>query len=337
MKIYVTVLLLIMMVSCQSGNHVPDVSNIPVTVRIQRFENAFFSIDSNQIVTGLYQLNHDFPWFTPDFITNILGAGIPSDTNQTAFRAARQFLVSYLPIRDSLALRFRDLSWLEKDLRRSFQFIRFYFPQYGLPPKVVSFIGPFDAPGVAVTRYTLAIGLQLYAGRNFSFYRSTEGQELFPEYISRRFEPAFIVPNCVKALAEDIFPDQSGNRPLIEQMIEKGKYWWLLEKLIPDSPDSLITGFTQAQLEWSRANEGLIWNFMLQGDLFTIDPDIIKNFIGDAPHTQGMPDASPGNIGQWVGWQIVRKYVSSQGKISPEQLMKTDAKKIFTETRYKPK
>ena len=330
-------ILLTGMFACKDGKKIPDVSRIPVTVKIERFDQAFFSIDSNNIPIGLYQLNHEFPYFTSDFLVNILGVGLPSDSNQAAFLGARQFLVSYLPVRDSLSLKFRDLSRLENELRQGFRFVKYYFPNYQLPPKVVSFIGPFDAPGVAITRYTLAIGLQLYAGGNFSFYNSPQGHDMYPDYLSRRFEPAYITPNCIKAIEEDIFPDQSGNRPLIEQMVEKGKYWWLLDKLLPETPDSLKTGFTQRQLNWCRTNEGLIWNFFLQGDLFTIDQDIIKNYIGEGPNTQGMPDASPGNIGQWVGWQIVNKYEADHPGISAQQLMTTPAKTIFDEGKYKPK
>jgi hypothetical protein len=323
--------------SCKNGNNVPDVSDIPVNIKIERFDKAFFSLDTNNIARGLHQLNQTFPYFTNDFVDNILGAGPLSDSNQTAFIASRRFLTSYLPVKDSIAMQFERLDWLEKELQKSFRFVKYYFPNYPLPPKTVAYIGPFDAPGVAITRYALAIGLQLYAGRNFSFYKSPQGQELYPAYISQRFEPAYITPNCMKAISEDIFPDNSGNKPLIEQMIEKGKYWWLLDRFLPDTEDSLKTGFTQKQLAWCKANEGLIWNFFLQNDLFTIDPDFIKNFIGDGPNTQGMPDASPGNIGQWVGWQIVKKYVEKNPSVTPEQVMKTKPRAIFEETKYKPK
>jgi hypothetical protein len=99
----------------------------------------------------------------------------------------------------------------------------------------------------------------------------------------------------------------------------------------------LKTGFTQKQLNWCVSNEGQIWNFFLNQNLYSLEPDLIKNYIGDAPYTQGMPDASPGNIGQWVGWRIVRKYASLHADISPDQLMKTPAKLIFEEAKYKPK
>jgi len=338
-KIVPAIFILFIANACRYKKNIPDVSKIPITVSMERFDKAFFSLDTNNIEQGLYKLNQQFPYFTNDFIVNILGAEPLSDTSKIAFAAARQFLSTYWPARDSLEEKFENLGWLEKELQQSFKLVKYYFPKYQLPPKVVTFIGPFDAPGVAITQYTLAIGLQLYAGSNFSFYTSMQGQEMYPTYISRRFEPSYITVNCMKAISEDLFADKSGSMPLIEQMIEKGKYWYLINQFLPEADDSLITGFSQKQAEWCIKNEGLIWNYFLQSnnELYTIDPDIIKNYIGDAPNTAGMPDASPGNIGQWVGWQIVKKYAENNPAVMPLQLMTTNAKKIFEETKYKPR
>ena len=331
-------LLLFVLASCHHQDDHPDVSGIVVNdIHIVRFDTAFFSLDSNNIVPGLYRINQQYPWFTQDFIGNILGAGPLSDTSRVAFMAARQFLVSYLPVKDSLEIKYRRLDWLEKDLKKGFQYIKYYFPAYTLPRKAVAFIGPFDGPGVAVTQYALAIGLQSYAGKNFSFYLTGKGQDLYPLYISRRFEPEYMNANCISALAQDIFPDSSENKSLIEQMIIKGRYWWLAGKLLPDAPDSITTGFTQAQLNWCIGNENAIWGYFLQNDLYTQDPDIIKNYIGEGPKTLGMPDGSPGNIGAWVGWQIVKKYAADHNGIQPEELMRTPIRKIFEDSKYKPK
>ncbi len=327
------------MVACHNKKNIPDVSNIAVTVKIDRFDKAFFATDTNNIAAGLFRLNQQFPYFFTDFTVNILGVGALSDTSKIAFAVTRQFLTSYLPVEDSILKKFERVDWLEKELKRSFQFVKYYFPAYPLPQNVVTYIGPFDAPGIAITPYALAIGLQLYAGKNFSFYTSMQGQEMYPTYISRRFEPTYINANCMKAVAEDLFPDKSESKPLIEQMIEKGKYWYLTGMFLPEAADSLITGFTQNQLDWCKANEGLIWNYFLQtnNELYTIDPDIIKNYLGEAPSTTGMPAMSPGNIGQWVGWQIVKKYAENNPAVTPLQLMRTGAKKIFEETKYKPR
>ncbi|HEY4060389.1 MAG TPA: hypothetical protein VGM30_00735 [Puia sp.] len=331
-------LFLIAFSSCHhSGDH-PDVSDISVNdIHIVRFDTAFFSLDSNNIVPGLYRLNQQYPFFTKDFVGNILGAGPLNDTSRIAFMASRQFLVSYLPVKDSLEIKYQKLDWLEHDLKKGFQYIKYYFPSYQLPRKVVAFIGPFDGPGVAVTQYALAVGLQSYAGRNFSFYLTGKGQDMYPLYISRRFEPEYIYANCLSALAQDIFPDSSENKPLIEQMIIKGRYWWLAGQLMPDAPDSIKTGFTQAQLNWCAGNETAIWGYFLQNDLYTEDPDIIKNYIGEGPKTLGMPDGAPGNIGAWVGWQIIKKYAAGHKDLQPAELMRTPVRQIFEDAKYKPK
>jgi len=325
--------------ACGHRSDHPDISGISVPeIHIERFDTAFFNLDTNHIEAGLYRLNQEFPDFTGDFVNNILGAGPLSDTSRIAFAAAREFLVSYLGIRDSLKSKYERLDWLERDLRQGFRYIKYYFPQYQLPQKVVAFIGPFDGPGVAITSYDLAIGLQAYAGRNFSLYLTGKGQDLYPAYISRRFEPEYIDVNCVSAVAEDIFPDSSDSRPLIEQMIIKGRYWWLAGKLMPDAPDSITTGYSQAQLTWCAQNEADIWRFFLENtDLFTIDPDILKNYIGESPNTLGMPGASPGNIGAWVGWKIVQKYMEGHSRLQPKDLMRVPARTIFEDSKYKPR
>ena len=93
------------------------------------------------------------------------------------------------------------------------------------------------------------------------------------------------------------------------------------------------------QLSWCESNEGLIWNEIIttEKDLFTKDPLALQNYIGEAPFTQSMSPASPGNIGQWVGWQIVKKYADKNSSMSVTEVLKSDARKILEEAKYKPK
>lgn len=331
---------LLILVGC---NNAPDVSGIKVTTTIGRFDKFMFEkIDTNSIEQSTNNLQSTFPWFTNDFISNILGlTTLSSSTSDSAanvtFSELKHFIHVTRPLYDSLSFKFEDLSWLEKELNQSFKYLKYYFPDYKVP-KIVAYVGPFNAPGIAITNESLAIGLQLYGGKDFSFYTSAEGQEVFPLYISRTFEPQYITANSMIAIEQDLYPDKSGGRPLVEQLIEKGKQWYMLDKLLPNAPDSIKTHYTQAQLKWCESNEGLIWNFFLENNyLYTAEFDIIKTYIGEAPNTQGMPDASPGNIGQWVGWKIVKKYAEKNKSLSPDALMKTNNKKIFSEAKYKPR
>ena len=140
-------------------------------------------------------------------------------------------------------------------------------------------------------------------------------------------------------IVDDMFPGRSAGKPLIEQMIERGKQWYLLDLFLPEKADSIKTGYTQQQLDWVNANEGQIWTEIVrQEDLYSVNPTTIQNYIGEAPFTSTLSqEASPGNIGQWIGWQIVKKFVSKNTGMRPEEVMNTPAKKILDEAKYKPK
>lgn len=328
---------LIFIVACTNHNKVPDVSNIKVEIRVERFDKGFFSLDTNNLPAGLQRLQNDFPGFYPDFMKEILGVS-GSDTNQVTLDVCKFFIRSYSTIYQSLNGKYSDVDWLKKDIQHAFQYVKYYFPNYKTGNAIL-FVGPLDAPGVALTKAGIAIGLHQFGGKDFPAYQSMEAQQLFPGYISRRFEPQYITANCMKAVAQDIYPDNSNNKGLVEQMIEKGKQWWLLDKFLPATPDSIKTGFTKNQLSWCESNEGLIWNEIIttEKDLFTKDPLALQNYIGEAPFTQSMSPASPGNIGQWVGWQIVKKYADKNSSMSVTEVLKSDARKILEEAKYKPK
>jgi hypothetical protein len=120
-------------------------------------------------------------------------------------------------------------------------------------------------------------------------------------------------------------------------MVEKGKRLYVLDKILPNTADTLKTGYTAAQLKGCYENEGMIWNFFLTNNLlFNIEPVNIKSFMEEAPSTPELGDRSPGAIGIFVGWQIVKKYMQKYPELSLNELLNTDARKIFEESKYRP-
>lgn len=323
-----------------SGSKDPDVK--PVYAPIARFDEYFFTkFDTLNIADGLQKMQKEYPYFTRDFVTNILGLPLGNSNADTVpsitLAELKRFKSLTLPLYDSLSVRFINTAAIQKGIEKGFSYLHHYYPSYKLP-RPLMYLGPFNAPGVALTNEALAIGLQLYAGKDFIFYSSPTGLEMFPSYISRNFEPEYIPSNCMKVIIGDIYQAGTKGRPMIEEIIEKGKEWYLLNKLLPGEADSLKTNFSTSQLKFCEGNEGMIWNAILQsGDIYTTDPSVVQNYIGDAPNTPGMPDAAPGNIGQWIGYRIVSQYASKNEKLSPDEIMKTDPAKLFAESKYKPR
>jgi hypothetical protein len=346
MKNLIPVLLFATLLFSCRNNDGPDVSGIKINLETQRFEKDFFSIDTINILPSLQSLNAKYPTFLADFMQNILGLPPVHDTSTSTLNAIRRFISDYRPLRDSVETTFKDFGTVEQDIVKSLQYVKYYFPNYQIPRKIITFIGPMDAYfegslggyGDVITQDALAIGLQLHLGKNFSLYTSEMGQSLYPVYISRRFTPASIPVNCTKNIIDDLYPDESNGKHLVVQMVEKGKRMYLLDKLMPSTADTLKIGYTEMQLTGCYNNEGLIWNYFLtNGLLYNNDPGMIKNYIGESPKTPEFGEGAPGNIGLFTGWQIVKKYMDKNEKVSLDALMKTDAKRIFEESKYRPR
>lgn len=328
--------IVIAMLGCGDDN-IPDVSKVKVDVQTERFERDFFAMDTLDLNGSIQKLYKKYPGFLQDFIFNILALPAHPDSTQAVENGVRSFIASYHGLSDTANKRVGDLSKTEKDIKRGLQFVKHYFPDYRIPNKIITFIGPFNSYGNIITPDALAVGLQLYLGQNFSWYQSEAGQQLYPAYISRRFRPEYIPVNSIRTVVDDMYPNNSAGRPLVEQMIEAGKRLFLIKKLMPETADTLITGYTARQLEGAYDNEEMIWAFFLQNDLlYVIDPALTKDYMNDAPNTAVLGEGSPGFIGQFVGWQIVKKWMSKNEKKTLDELMKTDPKIIFEQAKYKP-
>jgi len=329
--------------SCSNDNNAPDVSNIKVDIPVERFDKDFFSIDTIGIEKGLSAIAAKYPSIFPIFINNILGIG---DTLQK--ESVMLFIRQNKFLADSANKVFGNIDDVKEHLEQAFRYVKYYYPDYKVP-KLVTIVGPPDAfakkangelTANFLTEEFLGLSLQFYLGSDFSLYNDPiYVASIAPQYISRRFDKRYIVADAMKLIADDISPDKSLGKGLIEQMIEKGKQIWLLDKFMPAIHDSIKTGYTKDQLSWCKANEGLIWNEIIttEKDLYTKDPLTLQNYIGEAPFTQSLGPQSPGNIGQWIGWRILKKFTEKNPSMSVADIMKTDARKILEEAKYKPK
>lgn len=341
-KIIAALAIILLLFSCKSGKRLPDVSGIEVDIELKRFDQDFFKIDTNNIPVDIDALNNKYPVLTPLFLQNILGL---DSTNYIP--GVNRFLSLGKNMNDTINDVFQNTDWLKKDFEKAFQYVRYYFPQYKVPV-IITVNGPIDVLAQSSSGYTpdflgpdfLGISLQFYLGKDFSLYKEPFFIEnVAPVYRSRRFSKEYIIADAMMLVVDDLFPDNSRSNPLIEQMIERGKQWYLLDKFLPTTADSIKTGYTQQQLDWCTANEGLIWSYIVKNeDLRSLNPVVIQTYIGEGPFTQGFSqELSPGNIGQWIGWQIIKKYAEKNPDLHPAELMKMPPGKILDEAGYKPK
>lgn len=318
------------------NNNGPDVSNIKVQLKTMRFEKGLFNIDTANFSQNLDKLIAAYPSFGENFLSTILNADPHWSADSTA-SYVHGFIMAYKPVYDSAATVFKDFSKYEDEIIQAVKYVKYYFPNFKDRNKIITYIGPLDGYGDILSDDAFIIGLHHHLGKNFSLYKSALVQETYPDYISNRFTPAYIVVNCMKNVMNDLYPEKMDDKPLVQQMVEKGKRLYVLSKLLPKTEEYMLIGYTKEQLKAVYEHEQAVWALFVQNNfLQTIDANIIKNYIGESPKTQELGEASPGNIGSFAGWQIVKKYMQKNPKTTLQQLMDADDETIFANARYKP-
>ncbi len=322
--------------ACNNSDDSPDVSAIKIPLETQRFERDFFRLDSTKFDVELQKLIGKYPGFGQNFLSTILNTD-PAWSADTALDYIQSFRTAYLPVFDTSEIIFRDFSPYEQQLKKSMQYVKHYFPKYNLPKKIITYIGPIDGYGDILDVDAFVVGLHQHLGANFSMYKTELVRNTYPDYISNRFTPDFIAINCMKNVVLDMYPEKIEDKSLIIQMVEKGKRMYLLKKFVPFSEDHRVIGYTEKQYKESMQREAAIWDLFVQNNILqSIDNSVIKNYIGESPKTAELGEASPGNIGTFCGWQIVKKFMDKFPETSLENLMNMNPEEIFQKAKYKP-
>ena len=213
-----------------------------------------------------------------------------------------------------------------------FKHIKYYFPETKTI-KVITIISEMDYQNKAIYADSLVIvSLELYLGKDHKFYE-------FPDYIKQNFEQNQILPDIVSSFApRKIAPPVEAT--FLSFMIYAGKEMYLKDILLPEATDDVKMGYTPEQIKFCQENESYMWRFFIDNQmLYDTDQKLVPRFINPAPFSKfylEIDNDTPGRVGAWLGWQIVRSYMENN-KTSLQDMLKMDAKTIFENSKYKPK
>ena len=317
MKIYLLPLAIcFFLLSCEKKNKIEKaVEEIPVEIKVDRFDKAFFETKPED----LSQLKQKYPYF------------FPAGTDDAIWIEKMQH-PQWRELYGEVEKKYADFSTINQEIETLFKHIKFYFPKTKTP-KVVTLISEMDYNTKTIYADSLVIvSLELYLGKNHKFYQ-------FPEYIKQNFEPTQIVPDIASSfLQTKMVPDT--DKSFLSQMIYLGKELYLKELLLPEYTDAARIGYTPEQIKWCAENEGYIWRYFIDKEmLYSVDANLIPIFLSPAPFSKfylEIDNDSPGQVGAWIGWQIVRSYMKNND-VTINELMNKKAKEIFEQSKYKPK
>ncbi len=343
MKKILFIAFVLILTACHSNQNkdshldIPDQNAGPksreVNVKIMRFDKDILAMvkdTSTKIIDTLRKRYGSF--LDTTYCMQIMRMRMSND------RDLRHHLTDFLTDSDVKAIykevdkTFPDLTDYEKDFSAAFTRFVKYFPDRN-EPRIYTMISAFNY-AVVSTDSAMVLGLDMFLGTDHIFYSSMG----FPKYKINRMRKEYLVPQLIEGWMRSEFDGSNTGNDLISQMVYNGKIYYCLDALLPTMDDTLKIGYTGKQMEWCKASEPSIWKYFIEHDLlFTADELKYAKFVTDGPTSNGMPKESPGNIGSWTGWQIVRKYMREHPDITVKQLMENnDAQKILSESKYKP-
>lgn len=316
-KFLLLILVTLMLGACTSKSKVEqEIAKIPVDFELIRFDKIF----GNATVTDLPHLKTQYPLFFPERFDDSIWEQRMVDTLQLGLNEA---VLEVFPSEEKM----------EEELQALFQHIKYYFEDFDTP-KVYATTSDVDYKNkVIVADSLLIIELDTYLGSEHYFYSDIS------RFITKTMKPSMVISDVATAYSRN-YIEVPRQRSFMAQMIYFGKELYLKDVWLPKTKDALKIGYTENELQWAQENEAYIWSFFVEGELlYSTDTKLAGRFINPAPFSKfklELDNESPGMIGRFIGWQIVRSYME-KNDVSIEQLMVTSADELFKNSKYKPK
>jgi gliding motility-associated lipoprotein GldB len=315
-KFFSLLTIFVVLSSCDKKNKIEkEIDAIPVTLKVERFDKIFYESP----VENLQNVKNRYPYFFP--------AQTPDSVWVNKIKNPL-----YRELYSEVQKKYNNFEKVNSDLESLFKHIKYYFPNTKTP-KVITLISEMDYQNKAIyTDSLVLISLDLYLGKNHKFYE-------FPEYLKQNFEQNQIMPDIVTSFSVTKIP--FGNtRNLLSQMVYAGKQLYLKDVLLPQISDAEKIGYSTEQLTWCQENESYMWRYFMQEQLlYSTDSKLATRFINTAPFSKfylEIDNESPGRVGTWIGWQIVRSFMNNND-VNLQQLLQMDPIEIFQNSKYKPK
>ena len=224
---------------------------------------------------------------------------------------------------------FSTIDSVEVDLSAGFHYMKTCFPTMQIPAVYMHISGLQQ--NVLIYDSLLSISIDKYMGVEYPLY-----QDYFYEYQLRKMTPDCIVPDYLKAWLISEYPFTGNDRVLLDRMIYEGKIYHIIHLALPAVLPETLMGYGSSDYLWCKQNEKIVWNFMIeQKHLFTLDAATTARYFSEIPSTF-ISDEAPGNLGRWIGWQIVNNYMKRTKSSVADLMMNTDYQEILTQSRYKP-
>ncbi|MBP5419574.1 MAG: hypothetical protein J6Y72_07180 [Bacteroidales bacterium] len=311
----------------------PDTSGINQNIKIERFHKdltAHIPADSNDIA----MLKEKYGAYFDAFCQYEIEVGSPDSAqiirNLNGFLHWEE-LPSVLQTVDSVFTEdvFNDI---ESRLSDAFACMKVLIPSIN-EPHIASHCSGFNS-NILVDSTYISFSVEHYLGSDCRYYEWLQT----PMYSRRAKSTEYIAADIIKCWLYANFPDVSSQHDVINAMIYQGKILYAARRLMPTEPLKHIFGYNDADMQWCKDNEKLIWTGLVDKKLlYDNSPMDINKLVRDAPFTAQFGQNVPGRAALFCAFRIVCNYMENNPTtILADLLNEPDAQKILMGAKYTP-
>ncbi|MEL6974795.1 MAG: gliding motility lipoprotein GldB [Bacteroidota bacterium] len=307
-----------MVKGCKKGDETEKKINaLEVNLSVARFDRDFATTPPEKLPELKVKYPYLFPAQYPDSIwINKLQDTLQLEIAQEVDKAFGTF--------DETSLALEDF----------YKHVTYYFPGETVP-KVVTLTSDVNYENRVILADTLLLlGLDNYLGANHKFYQSV------PRYIAKGLDKTYLVSDVAGTFSRKVVRVPRG-RTFLAKMVYYGKLLYLKDKLVPQLSDAQKIGYVPEELDWAYANEEQIWRYFIENELlYSTNAALDARFLDPAPFSKfrlALDNQSPGRLGRFLGWQIVRAFVAKNESLTLQEVLDLPADEILKQSNYKPK
>ena len=317
-NILLLLLTLAVVFSCKKENQLEqEIAKKNIDIKVERFDILF----AEATAQDLPQLKANYPFMFSKKYPDSFWIESMQDTLQIELFKESQKV-------------FPNFDNQEIEIESLFNHLSYYFPEFKVP-RVITATSFVDYRNKVIVTDTIAlISIDTYLGNDHPFYEGIQ------KYIRQNLTKEQITVDLATAYAERyIFPKQK--KTLLDEMIYYGKQLYFKDVMIPFIAEEERISYSKEQLDWALANENYIWRYFIEHELlYSTDSKLPNRFINPAPFSKfnlaEIDNDSPGRLGQYIGWQIVRAYME-HNDVSIKDMLIAAPEEIFNKSSFKPR
>ena len=324
------ILLIVGIVGCSSDPLDVDVSDVDFEMNFERFDQKMFEVKSveemKSVNEELIEIGGELYEF---YVYEMLRSGSVYDDSIAHYL---YYFVTDTTMKitfNDIQSEFNNFETEEELITDAFKHLKYHLPDAPLPNRLITYNSAFNY-GVISTNDQIGVGLEMYLGQ----YNEIIQNLAFPVYMKEKMEREYLpVDVCHSWIITNILKDPG--ETFLSQMIYYGKVLYLIDAMMPDQPDHLKVRYTEDEYDFALASEDDVWLYIMDMNwVYDTDMKLHLRWFGEAPTTVEIT-GSPGRMGQFMGWQMVKQYMDKNEDATVESMIAETNEAKFLKI-YKP-